>query len=75
MEDSIVLNRKGLKQIYELQAQAEMFGMDIDWERLELMPKYIPPKSYWPSIWDDDQQMSYYYDNMNSEEWEQRHGK
>lgn len=75
MEDSIILSRKALRLVDNLQAQAEMFGMDIDWELMELVPKHFPPKSQWPNIWDDERQINYYFDNMDSEEWERKHGR
>lgn len=75
MEDSIILSRKALRLVDNLQAQAEMFDMDIDWELMELVPKHTPPKSHWPNIWDDERQINYYSDNMNSEEWERKHGE
>lgn len=45
----VKLSKKEKKIVDELQAQAEFFDMEVDWETLELVPKK-PPKKY--GYWD-----------------------
>lgn len=57
-----------LGQLYfKLKEQAEFYGMDLDFETLEFIPKQPPVKETWLDKWLDKQAESDYtvYDNGN----------
>lgn len=45
-EKKMTLTEQQLEQIENLQDQAEMFGMDVDYETLELIPKRVIAKKW-----------------------------
>lgn len=44
-----LINRK----VADIQIQAMLFNMDIDWELLELIPKETYKEPFWLSRWKD----------------------
>lgn len=44
--DDITLTQDEMERIENLQDQAELFGLEVDWESLELIPKRVTAKKW-----------------------------